>query len=143
MSTYKPVGTSDEILECDLCGKSNLRNTVVLAYIDAEGESEGERFVGRDCAAKLITGVKSVKAGNKIAREAEAAMRRRAEAVKNSKAMLAFFESAGPRMNEKMDAYAAANPSVASLPILEQLKATAASIKRHTEIVETGGLSAL
>ena len=66
-----------------------------------------------------------------------------AGAVEFSREMLAFFEAAGPTMNEKLDAYVTANAALQSRPLTEQLRATAESIARHEEVIATGGASAL
>ena len=50
MSELHIIGTTDEQTECDLCGRVELRCTVILA--DADG-SEAGRY-GTTCASRLI-----------------------------------------------------------------------------------------
>ena len=48
------LGIDDEIVACDCCGKKNLKCTVALSQLDADGnEVAGVRF-GRDCAARAL-----------------------------------------------------------------------------------------
>jgi hypothetical protein len=139
----RAVGTTDEVIGCELCGKKNLSHTVIVEFLNENGDSDGEAFLGSDCAARKVAGRADRKLAGKILREAQAADVKRAEAVRFSREMLAFFEAAGPDMNGKVDAYVAANRGLQRLSLLEQLKATAASIARHQEVVATGGRSAL
>jgi hypothetical protein len=141
---YRACGTTDEITDCDHCGKTGLKNTVILRFLDADGNNDGERYVGVVCAGKILSrGKANPRLAAKILREAQAADRKKADAVRFSRQMMAFFDAAGPTMNEKLDAYVTANQGLRSLPLLEQLKATAASIARHTETITTCGASAL
>ena len=55
---YAIHGTTDEITVCACCGKKNLRNTVVLEFID--GVSAGELLhFGSHCAARALGQKKS------------------------------------------------------------------------------------
>jgi hypothetical protein len=141
---YRACGTTDEITDCDHCGKAGLKSTVILRFLDADGNTDGERYVGVVCAGKMLSGGKAnPRLATRILREAQAADRKRADAVEFSREMLAFFDAAGPWMNHKMDAYVAANTYLQSLPLIDQLKKTAESIARHSEVIATGGKSAL
>ncbi len=60
----KLLGISDEVNNCECCGKANLKKTVVL---DFDG---GIRYYGSDCAALALMGKKS--AANKKAVETKA-----------------------------------------------------------------------
>lgn len=50
-ATLKILGITDEKLECECCGKTNLKCTVAL-----ELEEGGVVYYGRDCAAKALMG---------------------------------------------------------------------------------------
>src|ERR1019366_5729016 len=141
---YRACGTTDEITDCDHCGKTGLKSTVILRFLDADGNYDGERYVGTSCAGKMLSyGKANPKLATKILREAQAADRKRADAVEFSREMLAFFDAAGPTMNEKLDAYVAANARLQSLSLLAQLKETSESIARHAEVIATNGAAAL
>lgn len=57
MSTYKIIGFTDSVRDCDCCGKSELKGTYAI-------EIDGEQFYyGSVCASKAINvGVKEIKA---------------------------------------------------------------------------------
>lgn len=55
-ATFKILGITDEITNCDCCGRSNLKCTVAL-----ESETGDIVHYGRDCAGKAIYGRKSAK----------------------------------------------------------------------------------
>ncbi|WP_097964547.1 hypothetical protein [Streptomyces sp. or20] len=53
MKVYKIKGTTDAVTECGLCGRIELKGTVVLAALDADGNEFGEvSYFGTSCAAK-------------------------------------------------------------------------------------------
>jgi hypothetical protein len=66
---YRVIGTTDESTECDLCGKVELKATVMLVPIDAEGNADGDVcYFGTSCAAKAAGWtVREVRAGIKRA----------------------------------------------------------------------------
>jgi hypothetical protein len=50
---FRMIGTTDESTECDLCGKVELKVTVMLLPLDADGNADGEiTYFGRSCATK-------------------------------------------------------------------------------------------
>lgn len=50
---YRVIGTTDESTECDLCHRVELKATVMLLPLDADGNADGEvAYFGRSCAAK-------------------------------------------------------------------------------------------
>lgn len=50
---YRVIGTTDESTECGLCGRVELKCTVMLVPLDADGNTDGEvTYFGRSCAAK-------------------------------------------------------------------------------------------
>lgn len=54
---FKILGITDEKTECECCGKTNLKCTVALDCVDAEGNETGSiTYYGRDCASKAIRG---------------------------------------------------------------------------------------
>lgn len=67
-ATYQIVGTTDDVTECGVCGRTDLKSTVVLAAPD------GEIHAGSDCASKLAG-----KPVRDIERQARAADRKRIE----------------------------------------------------------------
>jgi hypothetical protein len=53
MKAFKLLGISEET-ECECCGKANLKRTVVLAHLDADGNTVEVVKFGRDCAARAL-----------------------------------------------------------------------------------------
>ncbi len=50
---FQVVGTTDDVTTCGLCGRDELRGTIVLAVLDADGNDTGERnYYGSTCGAK-------------------------------------------------------------------------------------------
>jgi len=70
---YMLLGVDDEVQVCEDCGKSDLKCTVVLGVLDADGNVESEVRFGRDCATKALRKPSTVKAAKmeSLAREAE------------------------------------------------------------------------
>jgi hypothetical protein len=53
MKAYTVKGTTDEVTTCELCGRDELKGTVVLVSLDADGNPDGEpSYFGTSCAAK-------------------------------------------------------------------------------------------
>lgn len=52
-TAYRVLGTTDDFTTCELCGRSDLKGTIVLAVIDADGTDSGEIvYYGSDCGAR-------------------------------------------------------------------------------------------
>lgn len=53
MKMFKVRGSNDEVTTCECCGRENLKKTVMLEVLDADGNGTGqiERY-GVDCAAR-------------------------------------------------------------------------------------------
>ncbi|MEU1254842.1 hypothetical protein ABZ445_16340 [Streptomyces chartreusis] len=74
MKAYKVLGTTDDVTTCELCGKPELKGTVVLAPLDEDGNPDGECYFGVSCAAKAAGWTqREVRAGIKTAKDEERA----------------------------------------------------------------------
>lgn len=51
---YLVKGTTEDITDCDRCGRTNLKKTVIVATLDADGNEDDLIHVGTDCAATLV-----------------------------------------------------------------------------------------
>lgn len=52
---FRYIGVTDECVECQKCGKADLKSTVVLAFLDEEGNDEGDvTYYGSTCAARAL-----------------------------------------------------------------------------------------
>ena len=58
---FRYLGITDECVECQKCGKVDLRSTVVLAVLDADGNTEDVTYYGSTCAARAL----SIKGGGR------------------------------------------------------------------------------
>lgn len=53
MRVYTVKGTTTDVLTCEQCGRDDLKKTVVLDALDAEGNPTGDiTYMGTDCAAR-------------------------------------------------------------------------------------------
>ena len=142
MTTYEVRGTTDDVTTCQQCGKPELKGTVILAILDADGNTEEVTYVGTTCAANM-TGRRTT--GAKIRQQAVNADYRRAEAVRTAKEILAHyapFEAKHPI--ELGNAYWMANAGYfRNHPDADAVAMARESLARHRETVATNGLSAL
>lgn len=74
---YRMIGTTDDVIDCEKCGKPELRMTVVLEMLDADGNGEGVTYYGTTCAARALAarGVRTTAA--KVRDEARFAQQQR------------------------------------------------------------------
>lgn len=86
--THRYLGITDECVECEQCGKTKLRNTVVLAVLDADGNTEDVVYYGSTCAARVL-GVRS--GGRTVLAQARAWHEITRENAKQSRAQLALY----------------------------------------------------
>lgn len=79
---YKVLGIDPDTTECECCGKTNLKLTVVLGHLDADGNPMQIVKFGRNCAAKATRLRRTGAAMESLAQEAQrAADRERANRV--------------------------------------------------------------
>lgn len=48
------IGVTDDVVQCEKCGKPNLRNTVVLMLLDEDGNDAEVTYYGSTCAARAL-----------------------------------------------------------------------------------------
>ncbi len=71
---YRLIGTTDDCTQCDFCGKAELRMTVVIESLDADGNADSDPiYAGTTCAARKLNmgrgGARKVSdAGNAVKR---------------------------------------------------------------------------
>lgn len=51
---FRYLGVTDECVECQQCGRTELRSTVVLAILDTDGSTEDVTYYGSSCAARAL-----------------------------------------------------------------------------------------
>ncbi|MFJ4828480.1 hypothetical protein ACIP79_00855 [Streptomyces sp. NPDC088747] len=52
MKAYKVKGTTNDVTTCDQCSRVELKGTVVMAALDADGNEEEILYFGTSCAAR-------------------------------------------------------------------------------------------
>lgn len=75
MTTYRVLGTTDEVTTCEICGREELKGTIVLGVLDADGNVEAEMYAGSSCGAKAA-GRTGRNAAGKLRDEADAVTRK-------------------------------------------------------------------
>jgi hypothetical protein len=78
---FRVLGTTDDFTTCELCGREELKGTVVLQPLDADGNPDGDPvYFGSSCGAKAAGWttrevVSAAKRADQERREAERAKR--------------------------------------------------------------------
>lgn len=85
---FRYLGITDECVECQKCGKVDLRSTVVLAVLDVDGNTEDVTYYGSTCAARAL----NVKGGGRaVLQSARWAHDRTIAAAEDARRMLAHY----------------------------------------------------
>lgn len=105
-SKFRFVGTTDECIECQRCGKTDLRSTVVLAVLDADGNEQDITYYGSSCAARVL-GRTGRGASARVLAEARAAHAELAAAAQDGRTLLAFYGVDEHSNREEVEAAAA------------------------------------
>lgn len=97
MKAYRVGGTTDEITQCELCGRPELKGTVQMIELDAAGNDLEDHYFGTSCAAKAAGWTqKEVKAAAKTADQERREAARRAKEEESRRfchARDAYFEA--------------------------------------------------
>ena len=51
---FRLLAICDDVTTCDCCGKQDLKCTMALEELDADGNAMGEVYYGRDCGARAL-----------------------------------------------------------------------------------------
>ena len=95
---FRYLGITDEVVQCERCGKPNLRSTIVLVPQDADGNDDGgEVYYGSSCGARAL-GVTGRGAAARVLGAARAAHRKLIESAYDGRRMLALYSL--PEVNE-------------------------------------------
>jgi general stress protein YciG len=55
LARWRYLGTTDESVICEKCGKDDLRSTVMIVPLDADGNDDGDvTYYGSTCAARAL-----------------------------------------------------------------------------------------
>lgn len=138
MTNYRVRGTTDDVTTCQQCGKPELKGTVILDILDADGNTEDVIYAGSTCAAKMAGGRTT---GAKIRQQAQAADYRRAEAVKFARERLGWWEPIEGDRKAIREQYFTANPSARGH--VNAPERVAEILREAREVIATNGLSAI
>ena len=138
MTSYRVRGTTDDVTTCQQCGKPELKGTVILDILDADGNTEDVTYAGSTRAAKMAGGRVT---GAKIRQQADAADYRRAEAVRYARERLGWWEPIENDRKAIREQYFTANPSARGH--VNAPERVAEILREAREIIATNGLSAL
>jgi hypothetical protein len=136
-STYTIRGTTDDVTTCQVCGKPELRGTVILGILDADGNTEDILYAGTTCAAKKIGGT----TGPKVGKSAAAANYRRQQAVDLARQQLSWWEPIEDDRAAIRELYFRANPSARGN--VNAIERVAEILRSARDCVATAGLSAI
>jgi hypothetical protein len=131
MTKYQVKGTTDDVTQCMNCGRPDLRATVMLGVLDADGNVEDVVYYGTDCAAR-VTGRKQAA----IKREAQAADHEHAQRVEWAQGIIAVYGPVEGDVRETARVFFERNPqmrhrlraSVAVADMLTEARAALAGV---------------
>jgi hypothetical protein len=89
LTGYRVRGTTDDVTECQICGKPELKGTVILDILDADGNTEDITYAGTTCAGRLTR-----TPAKRIRREAELADCQAARRVEWAQEKITAFAAA-------------------------------------------------
>lgn len=107
---FRYVGVTDECVECQRCGKADLKRTVVLAILDADGNAEDVTYYGSNCAARALAELDGRRTtGRSVLALAEMAARKLKRDAEAARAQLAFYGVDGQQPFDRITLAEAAN----------------------------------
>lgn len=105
MKVYQVIGTTNDVTTCELCGRDELKGTVMLVALDLDGNPEGDpSYFGTSCAATAAGWTQGeVKARVAVAKKEAKAAEKKAKADEAAAARVAFWKA---RKEEEQAYYA-------------------------------------
>jgi hypothetical protein len=86
---FRVLGTTDDVTECEHCGRTELKGTIRLGVLDADGNAEDVTYFGAVCGARAAGWTTK-----EIRKQATAADRAAAEAARVERERLDNIEYA-------------------------------------------------
>lgn len=95
MKVYQVIGTTNDVTTCELCGRDELKGTVMLVALDLDGNPDGDPgYFGTSCAATAAGWTQGeVKARVATIKRAAAAAEKKEQAGKAAAARVAFWKA--------------------------------------------------
>ncbi len=97
---FRLLGLDESVNVCDLCGKADLKCTMVLAELDADGSDVGEVYYGRDCGARALGWSVSADRAEKLVRGTARIAEADLQAIWHRETSKAWGEKPLPRFPE-------------------------------------------
>lgn len=141
MTAYAVRGTTDDVTTCQICGKPELKGTVILAILDADGNAEDVTYAGTTCAAKAARGRGANVTAGQIGKAAADADYRRRHAVEFAREQLSWWEPVEGDRVAIRDLYFGANPGARGK--VNAIERVAEILRSAREVIATDGVSAL
>jgi hypothetical protein len=86
---HRYIGVTDECVQCQYCGKDDLKSTVVLAILDGDGNEEEITYYGSTCAARAL----SIRGGGRaVLQAARWAQEKTAIQARDARGRLALYD---------------------------------------------------
>ncbi len=101
---FRYIGVTDECVVCEKCGNTQLKSTVILAMLDADGNAEDATYYGSTCAARAL-GVRG--GGRAVLQAARWAHHKTLQEAEDARRMLAHYglpEAGEPTADEIREA---------------------------------------
>ena len=83
---FRYLGTTDDVLVCGHCGRTDLSHTVVVESLDHDGNAEDVFYLGSTCASRYLSRRYGVKVTTADVRRGTAAAKRAREAARAAEA---------------------------------------------------------
>jgi hypothetical protein len=129
---YRVHGTTDDVTTCQICGKPELKGTVILDILDEDGNTEEVTYAGTTCAAKL-TGRKATAIKNAAA----AADYRCQQALEHARRVLSWWEPIEGDRKAIRELYFSTNPGARGQVNAPQR--VAELLREAREVIAAGG----
>lgn len=141
-AAYRVLGTTDEVTTCDICGKVELKGTIVLGVLDADGNVEAELYAGSSCGAKAA-GRTGRGASAKLADEAEVVTRKTRDAATEARGKMAFYRWDSAPLAAVVDTFRTVHANAMWAPDMtdaEWVAMTETMIARHSAAIAAAKL---
>ena len=88
---WRYLGVTDECVQCEKCGKADLRATIMIVPLDADGNDDGDPvYFGSTCAARALH-VRGRSAGRRVLQSARWAHEQTKNGAEDARRMLAHY----------------------------------------------------
>jgi hypothetical protein len=125
---FRYIGVTDDVTECQHCGKAGLKLTVALALLDLDGNEEDVTYYGSTCAARAL----SIKGGSRAVLDAaRAAHAQLAQNAKHARQRLAHYRADELPLSQVAIAFRRNNSSPYTQKSMEEWVQQAADMIEH------------